>query len=63
MRCFVKRNLIQQWDGQGTSYTPGKDKMYGLGTVSGAKESMEGQGLAPVATGPIRKKPANRLKK
>jgi len=43
----VYRKRRGKWDGQGTSYTPGKDKMYGLGTVSGAKESMEGQGIAP----------------
>ena len=35
------------WDGQGTSYTPGEDKMYDLAAVSEAKESLDGQGLAP----------------
>jgi hypothetical protein len=45
------------WDGQGTSYTPDEDKVYELEAVSKAKEDMEGQGLAPAAAGPIRKRP------
>jgi len=51
----VKDKLFKCWDGQGTSYTPDEDKMYGLGSVSEAKEAIQGQGLAPAAAGPIKK--------
>ena len=37
---FVKKKIGENWDGQGTSYTPGKDKMYGLGSVPEAEESV-----------------------
>jgi hypothetical protein len=36
--------LIFFWDGQGTSYLSGEDKMYGLGSVSEAKKKIQGQG-------------------
>ena len=53
----VKYKLPLTWDGQGTSYTPYEDKVYQLEAVSEAKEDMEGQGLAPAAAGPIKKRP------
>ena len=36
----VKSFFKKIWDGQGTSYTHGKDKMYDMGSISEAKESM-----------------------
>ena len=46
---MVKQDITKWWDGQGTSYTPEKDKMYDLGSVSEAKKKVQGQGLAPAA--------------
>jgi len=37
---FCQEKFGENWDVQGTSYTPGKDKMYGLGSVPKAEESV-----------------------